>query len=1001
MENNFEEHVSTLFDSPWPNDLIIKMIDIFEKQTSQTISSFISVSLKSILTIEHWAWQMLSKDSRQWIDLDDCVKFFHVLHSFNIKLISNNNGIQCDTKISLLIPSHIDWIDGILDQIESSNDTFLTLASLWFDTLSYLAQQLSEIVYLPTMQHLNNRLSRDFLMTNQYKFYLKQLCVSNLPQSVFTAKQNFYMKTCSFSLNVYLWSKSQNLPFTSEEIIKFLSEDYSKMILVQSYTVESWSNELLSCIAHIIGLMCSSCWWGGQKPQHIELIVSSKDTVYEHIFALIRLVSYQPFHERISAQFYNDETVLMDTSLIFLFGMVQIYDLDCFISSQTNLPAILWSIAQTSSYDRIRACAYGFLAEILSDKQLKELKISDNICEFFFHILEQAWNHPTKKWKKITIPYLLKGYLSLSSNDTIQTTTANSNKISLFIELCDHYPMAFDIIWALSFNSIIVKQLQSNELFKTKLVQINHQTNDENMRKIVNGILWNLNSNREENILSDNSHEKKFDIMISYSHKEKQICKQLYEELSQLGYRIWIDFDQMHGNVMDAMVEAIEQSRTIMICMSEQYQRSNYCRAEAQYAFQKQLNIIPILLQKHYKPDGWLAFLIGSLLYIDFTKYEYSKAFDMLMKELKMINERNEISTKPVQTKLNTVGSLPVSSCLIQSSSQSITFPENVQDWTEIHVHRWLSENDLPQMARILSGMDGLNLIYLSEYIIKSEPQQILSLLQHDSLRRINENISLIEISRFRTLIERKNLLMFISTKQMLKVFQQKKTSAIPFIYQCLLSVPPDYESDKTEKRWPLLLFLHGAGESHSPIDKVLKHGPPKLVHTYSSSKEDNHSSDNVNMECAQLVAENFITCSPQVDRGYVWDSTVLSGLLDELEQTYRIDKNKIYVTGISMGGYGTWSLAMDQPTRFAAIIPICGGGDCQRVSLLKHLPIWNFHGKLDNVIPVTASSSLIKALDSPLCKSTIYPNIKHDSWTETYNNPEIYKWLLEQTKNP
>ncbi|CAF4634451.1 unnamed protein product [Rotaria sp. Silwood1] len=234
----------------------------------------------------------------------------------------------------------------------------------------------------------------------------------------------------------------------------------------------------------------------------------------------------------------------------------------------------------------------------------------------------------------------------------------------------------------------------------------------------------------------------------------------------------------------------------------------------------------------------------------------------------------------------------------------------------------------------------------------------------------------------------------------MLKVFQQKKTSAIPFAYQYLLSVPPSYEFEKTDKHWPLLLFLHGAGESHAPIEKVLQHGPPKLVNAYSSNKQDNPSVDNINMECAQLVAENFITCSPQVDRGYGWDSKVLSVLLDELEQTYCIDKNKIYVTGISMGGYGTWSLAIAQPTRFAAIIPICGGGDRQCISLLKHLPIWNFHGKLDDVIPVEESLLLIKALNSPLCKSTVYPNLKHDSWTETYNNPEIYKWLLEQTKN-
>jgi len=106
------------------------------------------------------------------------------------------------------------------------------------------------------------------------------------------------------------------------------------------------------------------------------------------------------------------------------------------------------------------------------------------------------------------------------------------------------------------------------------------------------------------------------------------------------------------------------------------------------------------------------------------------------------------------------------------------------------------------------------------------------------------------------------------------------------------------------------------------------------------------------------------------------------------------------YLSFAFLGGYGTWAFAMAQPSRFAAIIPICGGGDVQRVSVLKDLPIWNFHGKLDDVIPVEASLSLIKILNSPLVKSTVYPNLKHDSWTETYNNPEIFKWLLQQTKN-
>ncbi|CAF4987808.1 unnamed protein product, partial [Rotaria sp. Silwood1] len=364
------------------------------------------------------------------------------------------------------------------------------------------------------------------------------------------------------------------------------------------------------------------------------MFLSPNDLMYDHILALIRIVSYRPFHQCISAQWYNDETLLIDSILVFLFGALEIQNMRCFISSQTNLFATLLVIAQTSPYDRICICAYGFLAEILTDEQMKELKITENISGFFFNILEQAWKDPTKRCKTIPIPHLLKGFLSLSKNDTIQSTTANSNKISLLIELCDEYPMTFDILWALSFNSSIQQQLQSNQLFMMKLAQIKHGSNDESMRKIVNGILWNLNSNRGEDAVLKNRDDTTFDIMISYSHKDKQICKQLYDELVRAGYRVWIDFDHMHGNIMDAMAQAIEQSRMIIICMSEHYRRSNYCRAEAQYAFQCQLKMVPVLLQKYYKPDGWLSFLTAQLLYVDFTKHDFSRAIAMLMNEL-------------------------------------------------------------------------------------------------------------------------------------------------------------------------------------------------------------------------------------------------------------------------------------------------------------------------------------------------------------------------------
>ena len=194
-----------------------------------------------------------------------------------------------------------------------------------------------------------------------------------------------------------------------------------------------------------------------------------------------------------------------------------------------------------------------------------------------------------------------------------------------------------------------------------------------------------------------------------------------------------------------------------------------------------------------------------------------------------------------------------------------------------------------------------------------------------------------------------------------------------------LLSLPKDYESAKSA---PLLLFLHGAGERGDNLDLVAKHGPPKKA----KSGEDSP----------------FVVVSPQCKKGKRWDAEQLTALLNNIETNYKIDKRRIYVTGLSMGGYGTWNLAAHSPERFAAIIPICGGPSDQEVakSIGDKVPVWAFHGAKDRVVPIERSQDLVNTLKElgVDVKFTIYPDAGHDSWTETYDNPKIYDWLLSHT---
>lgn len=186
--------------------------------------------------------------------------------------------------------------------------------------------------------------------------------------------------------------------------------------------------------------------------------------------------------------------------------------------------------------------------------------------------------------------------------------------------------------------------------------------------------------------------------------------------------------------------------------------------------------------------------------------------------------------------------------------------------------------------------------------------------------------------------------------------------------------LPKDYDAAKPT---PLLLFLHGAGERGDNLELVKKHGPPKLI---SQGKDF-----------------PFIVISPQCPTGQRWDPKSLLALLDQVESKYNVDKKRVYVTGLSMGGFGTWALAAAAPNRFAAIAPICGGGEKSAMAKIASVPIWVFHGAKDRVVPARRSEELVEELKrlGADVKFTVYPEAGHDSWTETYDNPKLYEWFL------
>jgi len=206
--------------------------------------------------------------------------------------------------------------------------------------------------------------------------------------------------------------------------------------------------------------------------------------------------------------------------------------------------------------------------------------------------------------------------------------------------------------------------------------------------------------------------------------------------------------------------------------------------------------------------------------------------------------------------------------------------------------------------------------------------------------------------------------------------------------HKYVLYVPTGYDP---QKPMPTIVFLHGLGETGADGWKQVAVGlGPAIL----------------------LNAEkwNFLVLFPQrppstdnVFRAWGALEPMLLGMIEQTKRDYKVDTSRLYLTGLSMGGFGTWELAAKHPKLFAAIAPVCGGGDPATAVKLKDLPIWCFHGDQDRAVPVERSQQMIDAVKAAggNPKFTIYPGVGHNSWDNAYRNEKLYEWFLQFTTKP
>lgn len=216
------------------------------------------------------------------------------------------------------------------------------------------------------------------------------------------------------------------------------------------------------------------------------------------------------------------------------------------------------------------------------------------------------------------------------------------------------------------------------------------------------------------------------------------------------------------------------------------------------------------------------------------------------------------------------------------------------------------------------------------------------------------------------------------------------------------------HQPEKLErgKKYPLVLFMHGAGErgidNRKQLYRLAGERFWEKYPCYVLSPQCPPKNDSIPYSEYVWVDTEFGDSVHSMKKSPTWTMKLVINLLDKIIKNNKIDRDRIYVTGLSMGGFATWELIQRMPDKFAAAVPVCGGGDLEYAPKLSSIPLWVFHGNADKRVPVQRSRNMVEAITNfgghP--KYTEYPGVPHDSWTLTYKNPEVWDWMFSQKKN-
>ncbi|UJR20496.1 hypothetical protein I4U23_023624 [Adineta vaga] len=392
--------------------------------------------------------------------------------------------------------------------------------------------------------------------------------------------------------------------------------------------------------------------------------------------------------------------------------------------------------------------AYRILAVLMTEADIKQLQNSNRIASVFIQFISSSINGGASTQDRLQNN--LRSLNVLTQHDEIREELIKQNGQKYFLRCALEEKFdpikaklpALYILLTLSFNETFATALKTNTNFMEHVRKLSLSSN-EDLQRVATALIWQLEekSEKKDNHKENNSQpsvssiptKKQYDIMISYSHSDKELCHQIAKSLELDNLRIWIDFQQIHGNMADTIAEAIENSEVVLICMSSTYKESSVCKSEATYAVKRGCHIIPLVMTPQYKADGWLGLVTSSLIYVDFKKLHFDQAYEQLKHQIQR-NRTNPTQELPIKQHPSQDDHSSVNNIILKTfPTVNIVkeYPHCIDMWTEDHVKSFLIEKKLPILLGAFEGMNG-RLLHRAYDMCQSNQQAMFSSLKDD-----------------------------------------------------------------------------------------------------------------------------------------------------------------------------------------------------------------------------------------------------------------------------